>query len=504
MSTKLKVSGEVKRLPHVGEEVEERKPVIDEEFRQMAKLLLRSILSAGSKVVVIKPNSIESLYRYIFLIDELSLINAIKLSDDRMIITFRTVHRFIQNPIPPSNRMRFKESDDWEVLNILFSYELDFIHIPHSRDEVIQNLSMLLPEIYLSPNNILVVISYFNIPQLTSSSMFSNATVIYDPLEQGGVQTYTETPIYLERIEHPQIGFKDLVIDESLRRYIESIVIKPLKTRFGVISSIFMFGSSGSGKTTLASVIGKELGIEVMRIAVESMLSRYFGETEQNMLKTISFLEGYGKNVLAVVRNIESTLASGSRDAEDESSMLRIREMLMRSIRKARNILYVITSSSPDQIPEYVLRDANFGMVKIPLLPYTDRGLISRFLKRYISLYSDRFGVKISSVERVHRMIDEISDNLWGYTARELDIVSRYTINIALSKSSHELEPDDIVRATKVYTIDIVRRSYEMYKAIDTARLFGLPEDIMIKLKKIESEIEYRKEEYRKKFILYS
>ncbi len=55
--------------------------------------------------------------------------------------------------------------------------------------------------------------------------------------------------------------------------------------------SVLFCGPSGTGKTLAASIVAKELGLEIYRIDLSALISKYIGETEKNLSKIFKAAE---------------------------------------------------------------------------------------------------------------------------------------------------------------------------------------------------------------------
>ena len=85
--------------------------------------------------------------------------------------------------------------------------------------------------------------------------------------------------------------FKDLVLDDNTRLQLVTVMnyAKHYKTMYqktggqlqGYVT--MFFGPPGTGKTMTASVLGKELGIDVYKVNLSRVISKYIGETEKNL-----------------------------------------------------------------------------------------------------------------------------------------------------------------------------------------------------------------------------
>ena len=57
------------------------------------------------------------------------------------------------------------------------------------------------------------------------------------------------------------------------------------KLAYGKGVSILFYGAPGTGKTMCAQVLAKELGMELYRVDLSQMVSKYIGETEKNLAR---------------------------------------------------------------------------------------------------------------------------------------------------------------------------------------------------------------------------
>ena len=93
-------------------------------------------------------------------------------------------------------------------------------------------------------------------------------------------------------------GWDDIELKEPIRRTLE-LVIKRInfkyqvgekcglnkKLAYGKGVNILFYGKPGTGKTMCAQVLAKELGMELYRVDISQLVSKYIGETEKNLAK---------------------------------------------------------------------------------------------------------------------------------------------------------------------------------------------------------------------------
>ncbi len=93
-----------------------------------------------------------------------------------------------------------------------------------------------------------------------------------------------------------KFGWEDLVLSEASKQLLRDICTR-MKNRelvygawdfssrfsYGMGTSILFTGSPGTGKTMAAQVMAKELELELFRINLSAVVSKYVGETEKNL-----------------------------------------------------------------------------------------------------------------------------------------------------------------------------------------------------------------------------
>jgi len=107
----------------------------------------------------------------------------------------------------------------------------------------------------------------------------------------------SEMGIIMQKIT-PSFGWEDLILPQetlvkvnsviSFARYKKQVMEEwgfAKKLPYGKALSVLLYGHPGTGKTMLAHVIAQELGLELYRVDLAAMMSKYIGETEKNLKK---------------------------------------------------------------------------------------------------------------------------------------------------------------------------------------------------------------------------
>jgi len=89
-------------------------------------------------------------------------------------------------------------------------------------------------------------------------------------------------------------------------------------------------GPSGTGKTMSASVLGRELGVEVFRVDLAAVVSKYIGETEKNLDRILSAAERSNAIVLFDEADALFGKRSDVKDAHDRYANIEVAFLLQR------------------------------------------------------------------------------------------------------------------------------------------------------------------------------
>lgn len=127
--------------------------------------------------------------------------------------------------------------------------------------------------------------------------------------------------------------FKDLIVEEDIRRQLDHLTHQlqyknilynhwgfDKKIPYGRGISTLFYGPPGTGKTMAASVIANELGLDLYRIDISKLVSKYIGETEKNI--STLFEKAKNMNVVLFFDEADALFAKRSevKDSHDKNA----------------------------------------------------------------------------------------------------------------------------------------------------------------------------------------
>lgn len=198
----------------------------------------------------------------------------------------------------------------------------------------------------LTPNQITdVVITATNQAQLrTFNSSESNQphTLLDGLFAAARIQTRHILAKLAQHIE-PRSHWNDLVLPEDAMTQLKEITAQYLhretvletwgfgrKLSYGKGINVLFAGSSGTGKTMAAEVLASQLGLDLFRIDLSGVVSKYIGETEKNLDKIFTAAE----NANAILFFDEADALFGKRsevkDSHDRYANLEISYLLQK------------------------------------------------------------------------------------------------------------------------------------------------------------------------------
>lgn len=160
---------------------------------------------------------------------------------------------------------------------------------------------------------------------------------------------------------------------DAVKEELSKSVIFPIKNkseakRFGVrpAKGILLYGPPGTGKTTALRGLAAYLGMRYVEINPGKILSKWYGESEQNVKKIFDDALGNPPCILAIdeLDSIGRTRVDESTDAGTTQRLLNIILMGMDSIFKSdADVVVVATTNKPDLLDKALLRAGRFDKI---------------------------------------------------------------------------------------------------------------------------------------------
>jgi hypothetical protein len=184
----------------------------------------------------------------------------------------------------------------------------------------------------------------------------------------------------------PSAGWDDLVIPEAQRQVLRDIAAH-VRQRTKVyeqwgfgnrgarglgISALFA-GASGTGKTMAAEVIADELRLDLYRIDLSQVVSKYIGETEKNLRRVFDAAETGGAILLFDEADALFGKRSDVKDSHDRHANIEVGYLLQRM--EAYRGLAVLTTNLKGSLDQAFLRRIRF-IVQFPFPDAHQRGEI--------------------------------------------------------------------------------------------------------------------------------
>jgi SpoVK/Ycf46/Vps4 family AAA+-type ATPase len=140
------------------------------------------------------------------------------------------------------------------------------------------------------------------------------------------------------------------------------------------ISALFS-GASGTGKTTAAEAIAQVLNLDIYRVDLSAVVSKYIGETEKNLRRIFDAAEGGG--VILLFDEADSLFGKRSevKDSHDRNANLEVSYLLQRM--ETYRGLAILTTNLKGSIDQAFMRRIRF-IVQFPFPDAIQRAEIWR------------------------------------------------------------------------------------------------------------------------------
>jgi ATPase family associated with various cellular activities (AAA) len=211
-----------------------------------------------------------------------------------------------------------------------------------------------------------------------------SATALWDLCR---VQSRPRLDDLAQRIE-PAAGWDDLVLPEAQHQILREVAAHvrqrtrvyeawgfAAKGARGLGISALFAGASGTGKTMAAEVLANELRLDLYRIDLSQVVSKYIGQTEKNLRRVFDAAEEGGAILLFDEADALFGKRSEVRDSHDRYANIEVSYLLQRM--EAYRGLAVLTTNMKDALDSAFMRRIRF-VVQFPFPDTAQRAEIWR------------------------------------------------------------------------------------------------------------------------------
>jgi ATPase family associated with various cellular activities (AAA)/Winged helix domain, variant len=211
-----------------------------------------------------------------------------------------------------------------------------------------------------------------------------------------------------QRIE-PAATWEELVLPEAQRRTLHGMVThtrhrtKVYETwgfaergRRGLGVSALFAGASGTGKTMAAEVLADELRLDLYRIDLSSVVSKYIGETEKNLRRVFDAAEEGGAILLFDEADALFGKRSDVRDSHDRYANIEVSYLLQRM--EAYRGLAILTTNLKAALDPAFLRRIRF----VVQFPFPDPAQRAEIWRRIFPSHTPTEGLDVTTLARLN------------------------------------------------------------------------------------------------------
>jgi len=207
----------------------------------------------------------------------------------------------------------------------------------------------------------------------------------------------------------PVAGWDDLVLPEPQRQILRNIAAHfrqrarvyeawgfAAKGARGLGISALFSGASGTGKTMAAEVLANELQLDLYRIDLSQVVSKYIGETEKNLRRVFDAAEGGGAILLFDEADALFGKRSEVRDSHDRYANIEVSYLLQRM--EAYRGLAVLTSNMKNALDPAFMRRIRF----VVQFPFPDAEQRAEIWRRVFPASTPTEGLDASRLARLN------------------------------------------------------------------------------------------------------
>ena len=251
----------------------------------------------------------------------------------------------------------------------------------------------------LTPAQIRTAVRFADLAQDTSKTAEKSAedTVVYEKLIERQLKNSDEAlgNATADTKGRKQVTTYDLEMLNVETRFDIPRIVDALKARGH--GTLCFYGAPGTGKTALGEHIARALGKPLIVKQASDLISKFVGETEQNMAKM--FKEAEAEKAVLLLDEADSFLQD-RRGAQRSYEVTEVNEMLQQMERY--NGIFVCTTNLLDRVDQAALRRFTF---KIKFKPLTkeqrEKMFVTEALGGDVTRFDDALRTRLAKLEQI-------------------------------------------------------------------------------------------------------
>jgi len=207
----------------------------------------------------------------------------------------------------------------------------------------------------------------------------------------------------------PSAAWDDLILPEPQRQTLREIAAHVRqrakvyetwgfaeKGNRGLGISALFAGASGTGKTMAAEVLANELRLDLYRIDLSSVVSKYIGETEKNLRRVFDAAEGGGAILLFDEADALFGKRSEVKDSHDRYANIEISYLLQRM--EAYRGLAILTTNMKNALDPAFMRRLRF----VVPFPFPDANQRTEIWRRIFPANAPTEGIDLNKLAQLN------------------------------------------------------------------------------------------------------
>jgi hypothetical protein len=206
-----------------------------------------------------------------------------------------------------------------------------------------------------------------------------------------------------------QVSWGDLVLPPAQLQTLRDVVVQvrqrtrvydewgfAAKSARGLGISVLFSGASGTGKTLAAEVMANELRLDLYRIDLSQVVSKYIGETEKNLRRVFDAAEDGGAVLLFDEADALFGKRSEVKDSHDRYANIEISYLLQRM--ESYRGLAILTTNMKSALDTAFLRRIRFTVV----FPFPDAAQRAEIWQRIFPAATPRQDLDVTRLARLN------------------------------------------------------------------------------------------------------